>query len=76
MDAFGGGIGVLLIATFELIALHWVYGVRRFSDDLKFMTGYNPSMFWKVCWVFIAPVSLIVRTKFVVIFIHIDFFLK
>lgn len=58
MDTFGGGIGVLLIAIFELIALHWVYGVRRFSDDLKFMIGYSPSMFWKVCWVFIAPVLL------------------
>lgn len=61
MNTFGAGIGVLLIAIFELVALHWVYGVRRFSDDVKFMTGYNPSMFWKVCWVFIAPVALTVR---------------
>ncbi|KAK3865268.1 hypothetical protein Pcinc_029109 [Petrolisthes cinctipes] len=59
IDNFGGGTGVLLIAIFELIALHWVYGVRRFSEDLKFMLGYSPSMFWKVCWVFIAPVALI-----------------
>ncbi|XP_068220138.1 sodium-dependent proline transporter-like isoform X2 [Palaemon carinicauda] len=59
IDTFGGGMGVLLIAIFELIALHWVYGVRRFSDDLKFMLGYNPSMFWKVCWVFIAPITLL-----------------
>lgn len=61
MDSFGGGVGVLLIAIFELVALHWVYGVRRFSDDIKFMIGYSPSMFWKVCWVFIAPVLLMVR---------------
>ncbi|ROT67958.1 sodium- and chloride-dependent glycine transporter 2-like [Penaeus vannamei] len=59
VDSFGGGVGVLLIAIFELVGLHWVYGVRRFSEDLKFMLGYNPSMFWKVCWVFIAPVTLI-----------------
>lgn len=65
MDTFGGGVGVLLIAIFELIGLHWVYGVRRFSDDIKFMIGYNPSMFWKVCWVFIAPVALMVSAVFV-----------
>ncbi|XP_042876982.1 sodium-dependent proline transporter-like isoform X2 [Penaeus japonicus] len=59
VDSFGGGVGVLLIAILELVGLHWVYGVRRFSEDLKFMLGYNPSMFWKVCWVFIAPVTLI-----------------
>ncbi|KAG7167240.1 Sodium- and chloride-dependent glycine transporter 2-like 3 [Homarus americanus] len=58
IDSFGGGVGVLLVAIFELIALHWVYGVRRFSEDLKFMLGYTPSMFWKVCWVFIDPIVL------------------
>lgn len=58
IDSFGGGIGVLLIAIFELIALHWVYGVNRFSEDLKFMLNYDPSIFWKVCWAFIAPVTL------------------
>lgn len=58
IDSFGGGIGVLLIAIFELIGLHWVYGVRRFSQDLKFMLNYEPGMFWKVCWAFIAPVAL------------------
>ncbi|XP_076069628.1 sodium-dependent proline transporter-like isoform X2 [Oratosquilla oratoria] len=60
MDNFGGGIGVLLIAIFELIAVHWIYGVRRFTDDIYFMLGFRPSMFWNVCWVFIAPVSLTV----------------
>ncbi|XP_076069630.1 sodium- and chloride-dependent glycine transporter 2-like isoform X2 [Oratosquilla oratoria] len=57
MDNFGG-VGVLLISIFELIGIHWIYGVRRFSDDLKFMLNYSPSMYWKVCWVFVAPVTL------------------
>ncbi|KAK8719711.1 hypothetical protein OTU49_013843, partial [Cherax quadricarinatus] len=67
IDTFGGGIGVLLIAIFELIGLHWVYGVQRFSNDLKFMLGYSPSMFWKVCWVFIDPISLMALFIFSVI---------
>ncbi|XP_069158252.1 sodium-dependent proline transporter isoform X2 [Procambarus clarkii] len=60
LDSFGGGIGVLLIAISELVALHWVYGVHRFSEDLKFMLGYSPSIFWKVCWVFIDPIVLMI----------------
>ncbi|XP_071545769.1 sodium-dependent proline transporter-like isoform X2 [Panulirus ornatus] len=67
IDTFGGGVGVLLIAIFELIALHWVYGVRRFCDDLKFMLGYSPSIYWKVCWAFIAPVALILLFVYSVI---------
>jgi len=57
MDTFGG-LGVMLIAVFELIGIMWVYGVRRFSDNVQFMTGYKPSIFFKVCWVLIAPLLL------------------
>jgi len=57
MDTFGG-LGVMVIAVFELIGIMWVYGVRRFSDNIEFMIGYSPSIFWKVCWAFVAPVLL------------------
>lgn len=57
MDTFGG-LGVMIIAVFELIGIMWVYGVRRFCDNLHFMIDYKPGMFWKVCWAFVAPVML------------------
>ncbi len=35
----------------------WIYGVGRFSSDLKFMLETNVSWYWKFCWS-ITPVIL------------------
>lgn len=59
MDTFGG-LCVMMIAVFELIGIMWVYGVRRFCDNVEFMVGYKPTMFFKVCWVVVAPLLLVV----------------
>merc|ERR1712168_1789514 len=58
MDTYGGGIGVLIIAIFELAALHWVYGVNNFSNNLQKMLGHYPGIYWRFCWSFISPVLL------------------
>ena len=41
MDTYGGGMGVLWVAIFEMAAIMWVYGVGRFASDLKFMLERN-----------------------------------
>ncbi|XP_023222442.1 sodium- and chloride-dependent glycine transporter 2-like isoform X4 [Centruroides sculpturatus] len=58
MDTYGGGYSVLVIAVFELLALMWGYGVRRFCSDLEFMLGFRPNYFWQICWAVIAPLVL------------------
>lgn len=30
----------------------------RFSDDIEYMTGSRPNVFWKVCWMFITPAAM------------------
>ncbi|XP_015761468.1 PREDICTED: sodium-dependent neutral amino acid transporter B(0)AT3-like [Acropora digitifera] len=30
----------------------------RFSDDIEYMTGSKPNVFWKVCWMFITPAAM------------------
>ena len=59
MDTFGG-LGVMLIAVFELMGIMWIYGVNRFCDNLQFMNGFKPGIVFKVCWVLIAPIMLAV----------------
>jgi hypothetical protein len=48
MDTYGGGLGVLWLAIFETIALMWIYGVNRFSDDIGFMLNTKINIYWKV----------------------------
>ncbi|XP_046391342.1 sodium-dependent proline transporter-like isoform X2 [Ischnura elegans] len=59
MDAYGGGIAVLFIAISECIGLIWIYGLHKICDDLEFMLGYRPQLYWRITWAFFAPVILL-----------------
>merc|ERR1712038_1399366 len=50
MDTYGGGLGVMWVAIFETAVLMWIYGVKRFADDITFMLNYNVNIFWTFCW--------------------------
>lgn len=30
----------------------------RFSEDIEFMIGHKPNIFWKVAWKFLAPLFM------------------
>lgn len=60
MDTYGAGFAVLWIAFWECAGFMWIYGVRNFSKDIKLMLGFEPNLFWKICWAGIAPVFLLI----------------
>ncbi|GAB6032495.1 hypothetical protein CHUAL_011391 [Chamberlinius hualienensis] len=59
-DDFSGNIPLLIIALFECIAVAYIYGLKRFSDDIELMTGKRPGCFWLFCWKFASPAAMIV----------------
>lgn len=59
-NSYVGSVPLLIIAVFEVIGVIYVRGMKTFSDDIFFMTGRRPNIYWKVCWWFISPVMLIV----------------
>ena len=59
MDYFGGGFIIFVLATLEVIAINWIYGISRFCDDIQFMVGQRPNIYWRFCWAVFIPVSLI-----------------
>ncbi|KAM3596471.1 uncharacterized protein V6R79_015022 [Siganus canaliculatus] len=59
-NSYVGSVPLLIIAFFEIIGVVYIYGMKRFSDDIVFMTGSRPNIFWKVCWMFISPALLLV----------------
>ncbi len=64
---------------FEAIAVSWLYGIKRISEDIKEMLGTKPGAFWIVTWCVAAPVFLGVMKKMnIYIYIHVGFwfFLK
>ena len=50
-----GGVSLLFIALCEVLTLAYGYGASRFIDDMEFMLGRKPSIWWKICWKFASP---------------------
>lgn len=36
-------------------------GIKRFSNDVKMMLGVPPNIYFKVTWMFLTPVYMMVR---------------
>merc|ERR1719184_243702 len=60
MDTYGASISVMVIAVAEMIAVMWGYGAHNFCKDLQSMLGFYPGLYFKVCWVIISPLLLMV----------------
>ncbi|XP_056876476.1 sodium-dependent neutral amino acid transporter B(0)AT1-like [Takifugu flavidus] len=63
-DTFAGSIPLLTIGLFEMIAVVYIYGIDRFNEDIKFMVGKKPSIFWQITWRFISPLIVLVILVF------------
>ncbi|XP_073677811.1 inactive sodium-dependent neutral amino acid transporter B(0)AT3 [Garra rufa] len=59
-NSYVGSIPLLVIAFCELIGVVFFYGMKRFGDDIEYMTGRRPNLFWRVCWMGISPALLLV----------------
>ncbi|XP_051526707.1 sodium-dependent neutral amino acid transporter B(0)AT1-like [Myxocyprinus asiaticus] len=59
-DGFAGSIPLLIIAFCEMIAVAYIYGIDRFNDDIEFMIGHKPNIFWQATWRLISPLIVLV----------------
>uniref|UniRef100_A0A336MNN5 Transporter n=1 Tax=Culicoides sonorensis TaxID=179676 RepID=A0A336MNN5_CULSO len=58
LDRYAAGYSILIAVLFETIAISWIYGTKRFCDDIRDMVGFTPGIYWRFCWKFAAPVFL------------------
>ncbi|KIH46186.1 Sodium:neurotransmitter symporter family protein [Ancylostoma duodenale] len=50
----------LLIAVFcEAMVIAYIYGIKQFVRDLKEMLGFEPGIYWRICWTLLAPAFLL-----------------
>ncbi|XP_061163730.1 sodium- and chloride-dependent taurine transporter-like isoform X2 [Saccostrea echinata] len=55
-DYYSGSKIILFIAFFECIAIAWVYGIRRFYDNLEMMLGFRINPYMMVAWTVLSPI--------------------
>uniref|UniRef100_A0A672YKM1 Transporter n=1 Tax=Sphaeramia orbicularis TaxID=375764 RepID=A0A672YKM1_9TELE len=63
-DNFAGSVPLLSIGFFEMIAVVYIYGVDRFNEDIKFMIGHKPNIFWQASWRIISPLIILIILVF------------
>ncbi|XP_064608852.1 sodium- and chloride-dependent glycine transporter 1-like isoform X2 [Liolophura sinensis] len=59
MDWYASSFSLMLISLMECVVISWVYGINRFYKDIELMIGYQPSVWWKICWCFITPAVIL-----------------
>ncbi|XP_069757664.1 sodium-dependent noradrenaline transporter isoform X2 [Narcine bancroftii] len=59
LDQFAAGTAILFGVLIEAIGVSWFYGVDRFSEDIRQMTGFKPGLYWRLCWKFFSPAFLL-----------------
>ncbi|XP_030202859.1 sodium-dependent neutral amino acid transporter B(0)AT1 [Gadus morhua] len=57
-DSFAGSIPLLVIAFCEMFSVMYIYGIDRFNDDMEFMIGHKPNLFWQITWRYISPLIM------------------
>jgi len=59
-DHFAGGYALMCVAFFEVVAVIYIYGWRRFRRDLEFMTKEDLGIYWTFTWRFVSPTIMLV----------------
>ncbi|XP_076459932.1 sodium- and chloride-dependent glycine transporter 2-like [Babylonia areolata] len=53
------GYPVLLVGLLECVVVVILYGYKNFAEDIKTMVGFQPPLYFGICWVVITPVLLV-----------------
>ncbi|WAR03537.1 SC6A4-like protein [Mya arenaria] len=60
LDTHAAPVALIGICLVEAVAVSWFYGVQHFSNDIERMLGFQPGIYWKICWAIICPTFLAV----------------
>lgn len=58
VDYFGAGFLIYILVIVQTVSVHYVYGMRNFLRDIKFMLGVDLGIYWKFSWGIFIPLSL------------------
>lgn len=60
LNVYDPGLAILFVVFVEAAGVFWFYGVDNFSNDVESMLGQRPGLYWRVCWMYISPIFLLV----------------
>lgn len=55
-DYYSGSRIILFVAAFMCVAVAWIYGVRRFYDNIEMMYGWRINPYMAIGWTVVSPI--------------------
>ncbi|KAL4636122.1 sodium- and chloride-dependent GABA transporter 1-like [Arapaima gigas] len=59
MDHYTAVVSLMFLAFFEVLAICWIFGVRRLSSMVEKMLGKPPNVFFRACWMVLSPMLVL-----------------
>ncbi|CAH1801088.1 unnamed protein product [Owenia fusiformis] len=59
LDWYAASHSLFLIVFLEVVVINYVYGYRRFSEDIRTMIGFKPNFYWGACWLVLTPLIIL-----------------
>lgn len=59
-DDYSAGLPLTIVVILENVSVAWIYGTKRFVQDLEDMLGFKPCRVYFYLWKYVSPVCLIV----------------
>ncbi|PWA30882.1 hypothetical protein CCH79_00010702 [Gambusia affinis] len=59
-DDYSAGLPLTVVVILENISVAWIYGTKRFMQDLEDMLGFRPYAFYYYMWRYVSPAILVV----------------
>lgn len=58
VDWYATALTFTTIGLMEIVVVSYIYGIKRFSFDMKLMLGSEPGILVKATWLVISPLML------------------
>uniref|UniRef100_A0A667ZIM4 Transporter n=1 Tax=Myripristis murdjan TaxID=586833 RepID=A0A667ZIM4_9TELE len=59
MDHYTAVVSLMFLAFFEVLAICWIFGLKRISIMTKKMLGKPANIYFRVCWLVCAPMLVL-----------------
>ncbi|KAK1901292.1 Sodium-dependent neutral amino acid transporter SLC6A17 [Dissostichus eleginoides] len=66
-DDYSAGLPLTVVVILENVSVAWIYGTKRFMQDLEDMLGFRPCIIYFYLWKYVSPICLILLISATVI---------
>ncbi|KAG7157057.1 Sodium-dependent nutrient amino acid transporter 1-like 2 [Homarus americanus] len=58
VNHYAGGVSIMFLMILQLVAVMWVYGLKKLLYDIEFMLHRKTGLYWKICWGVLNPLFI------------------